>query len=225
MGMFDEWWSSLGRPNWAEWATLMLPMARKAYEAGRADERAATASPVAAPPECDGVEFCNRCNKPMRHPPTESSGHSGSVAHFVSGSCGGERCRCGRPATHKLGEEIPHDDPMPMRHNLTVYVCCAHFSEVVGGCFASTSHAIASELPASSGSVAGVAPARPDGSVYFYPHGYSVPCKDCGGMTLGDGTCVSRCQAAIAATSSRMGTTPLSRVGPVPGESKPETKG
>lgn len=53
--------------------------------------------------------------------------------HFVSASCGGEKCRiCGLPSTHKVGEEIPHDDPLPDRHNLTAYVCCAHFVEIVG---------------------------------------------------------------------------------------------
>jgi hypothetical protein len=40
----------------------------------------------------------------------------------------GERCSlCGAPATHKVGEEIPWDDPVPDRHNLTAYVCCTHF--------------------------------------------------------------------------------------------------
>lgn len=51
--------------------------------------------------------------------------------HFVSESCGGEKCgaivdlkpspvrRCGRDAKHKLGEEMMHDDPNPARHNLT----------------------------------------------------------------------------------------------------------
>jgi hypothetical protein len=53
--------------------------------------------------------------------------------HFVSASCGGEKCRvCGKPATHKLGEEILHDDPNPSRHNLTAYVCCEHFTMIVG---------------------------------------------------------------------------------------------
>lgn len=56
-----------------------------------------------------------------------------TTAHFVSGSCAGEVCRrCSEPATHKLGEEIPHDDPLPSRHNLTAYVCCIHFVEIVG---------------------------------------------------------------------------------------------
>lgn len=25
-----------------------------------------------------------------------------------------------------------HDDPLPRRHNLTAYVCCRHFTEVLG---------------------------------------------------------------------------------------------
>ena len=54
------------------------------------------------------------------------------MSAFVSAPCAGEYCRCGAPATHKLGEEIPPDDPLPNRHNLTAYVCCLHFVEVVG---------------------------------------------------------------------------------------------
>lgn len=53
--------------------------------------------------------------------------------HFVSASCGGERCQiCGDAATHKVGEEILHDDPMPIRHNLTAYVCCDCFQMIFG---------------------------------------------------------------------------------------------
>lgn len=52
--------------------------------------------------------------------------------HFVSASCRGERCHvCGSNATHKIGEEIAHDDPNPYRHNLTSYLCCIHFSVVI----------------------------------------------------------------------------------------------
>lgn len=40
-------------------------------------------------------------------------------------------CRCGEPATHKVGEEIPIDDP-ERRHNFTVYVCCHHFAQLFG---------------------------------------------------------------------------------------------
>jgi hypothetical protein len=47
------------------------------------------------------------------------------MEHFVSASCVGEKCSmCHSPATHKVGEEIPHDDPNQMRHNYTAYVCC-----------------------------------------------------------------------------------------------------
>jgi hypothetical protein len=52
--------------------------------------------------------------------------------HFVSATCRGERCAvCGDPATHKVGEEIAHDDPTPIRHNLTAYLCCAEFEAVM----------------------------------------------------------------------------------------------
>jgi hypothetical protein len=55
------------------------------------------------------------------------------MEHFISTSCVGERCQiCGAPATHKVGEEIPHDDPLPARHNLTAYVCCRHFKTLLG---------------------------------------------------------------------------------------------
>jgi hypothetical protein len=52
---------------------------------------------------------------------------------FVSGTCQGEHCSiCGEPATNKIGEEIPFDDPYPMRHNLTAYVCHVHFDLIFG---------------------------------------------------------------------------------------------
>lgn len=54
------------------------------------------------------------------------------AAHFVSASCRGEECRCGAPATHKVGEEIPHDDPAPIRHGLTAYICCGCFAHLMG---------------------------------------------------------------------------------------------
>jgi len=55
------------------------------------------------------------------------------MKHFVSASCGGEKCRmCNEPATHKVGEEIQWDDPAPERHNLTAYVCCSHFLMIMG---------------------------------------------------------------------------------------------
>lgn len=55
------------------------------------------------------------------------------MTHFVSACCQDERCSlCGVPATHKVGEELQHDDPNPNRHNLTAYVCCSHFRMLFG---------------------------------------------------------------------------------------------
>ena len=59
---------------------------------------------------------------------------SPTPSHFVSASCQGEHCAvCHQPATHKLEEAIQHDDPNPIRHELTAYVCCRHFRMIVGG--------------------------------------------------------------------------------------------
>jgi hypothetical protein len=85
------------------------------------------------------------------------------VEHFVGQSCGGELCgvcfRAGKktPAAHKLGEEIPDDYPSQATHNLTQYVCCEHFKQVVGpgasvfrGC--PTEEGARSDLNAATGS-------------------------------------------------------------------------
>lgn len=67
------------------------------------------------------------------------------MSHFVSTSCTGELCSgClargegagggAVPATHKIGEEIMWDDPMKARHNLTAYVCCDCFSQMIAPC-------------------------------------------------------------------------------------------
>jgi hypothetical protein len=40
---------------------------------------------------------------------------------------------CGQPAHKKVGEEIPHDDPQPNRHNYTAYVCQRHFNQIMFG--------------------------------------------------------------------------------------------
>lgn len=98
-----------------------------------------------------------RCKKDYLHPPpsapqatarciqhaahhehwedSEPSPPSGwRPTHPVSGTCGGEVCfLCGADATHKVGEEIPYDDPMKNRHNFTSYVCCQHFYAIFGG--------------------------------------------------------------------------------------------
>lgn len=52
---------------------------------------------------------------------------------FISASCQGETCKCrsGKPATHKVEEVIFHDDPMPIRHPLTAYVCDDCFNAIM----------------------------------------------------------------------------------------------
>lgn len=49
------------------------------------------------------------------------------VVGWVSGSCAGEWCQCGRPASHKVSEVIQSDDPVQNRHELTAYKCCLCF--------------------------------------------------------------------------------------------------
>jgi hypothetical protein len=57
-----------------------------------------------------------------------------SFEHFVSASCGGEKCgMCYAPATHKVAEVIMHDDkPNRFRHEFTQYVCCQCFGRIFG---------------------------------------------------------------------------------------------
>jgi len=50
----------------------------------------------------------------------------------LSKACVGETCWCGAPAVKKVGEEIMFDDPTPARHNLTAYVCAAHYAQMMG---------------------------------------------------------------------------------------------
>ena len=66
---------------------------------------------------------------------------SDAMEHFVSDSCEGEVCSmCADPATHKVGEEIPSDDPELMRHNYTAYVCCKHFRAIFGSAVPCANH-------------------------------------------------------------------------------------
>jgi hypothetical protein len=51
---------------------------------------------------------------------------------FVSETCEGEVCWCGKPAVRKVGEEFAYDEPNPNRHNLTRYICAHHFAELMG---------------------------------------------------------------------------------------------
>lgn len=60
------------------------------------------------------------------------------MEHFVSKTTVGESCgMCWRilgqriDASHKVGEEIPHDAPRTFGHNATQYVCCVHFAMIV----------------------------------------------------------------------------------------------
>lgn len=48
--------------------------------------------------------------------------------HEVNPYAEGESCPCGRPATHKVGEE----DAPGYRHNWTRYVCCECFGNLMG---------------------------------------------------------------------------------------------
>lgn len=52
---------------------------------------------------------------------------------FVSGCCQGEPCNiCGASAEHKVAEVIQPDDPHPVRHGLSAYVCHDCFEEIMG---------------------------------------------------------------------------------------------
>lgn len=50
---------------------------------------------------------------------------------FVSVCCEGEKCFCGVPASHKVEEVIFDDDPSPLRHPLTAYICDYHFRQIM----------------------------------------------------------------------------------------------
>lgn len=65
--------------------------------------------------------------------------HQEAAGHWVSATVQGEICSTARKhqggvalATHKVGEEVPPDDPNMFRHNLTGYVCCLCFRELLG---------------------------------------------------------------------------------------------
>lgn len=51
---------------------------------------------------------------------------------FISEACEGETCFCGAPAMRKVGETIFDDDPQPIRHELTAYLCGEHFAQIMG---------------------------------------------------------------------------------------------
>lgn len=51
-----------------------------------------------------------------------------SFDHIPPGYCDGERCICGRLATHKVAEETEQ-----VRHPFTAYLCCECFDGLFGG--------------------------------------------------------------------------------------------
>lgn len=55
-----------------------------------------------------------------------------NTERFVSQACQGETCWCGQAAEHKVEEAILFDDPVPIRHPYTTYVCHAHFRQMMG---------------------------------------------------------------------------------------------
>jgi len=56
-----------------------------------------------------------------------------SDPNFIPLSAGGEACRiCGNPAHRKVEEHVFDDDPMPVRHPFTAYLCLYHFNKVMG---------------------------------------------------------------------------------------------
>lgn len=50
----------------------------------------------------------------------------------ISKYCIGEFCWCGQIAKHKVEEVVFDDDPQPIRHPLTSYLCRQHFIELMG---------------------------------------------------------------------------------------------
>lgn len=51
---------------------------------------------------------------------------------FTSLCCYGEICTiCGKPAQRKVEEQIFEDDPMPIRHPYTAYVCLEDFNKIM----------------------------------------------------------------------------------------------
>jgi hypothetical protein len=58
--------------------------------------------------------------------------HYGVVDYEKSKSCMGVNCKCGKPASRKVGEEILWGDKLPNRHNCTAYICQDCFDKIFG---------------------------------------------------------------------------------------------
>lgn len=81
---------------------------------------------------CNPPDYLACCMSPPAPLPATPPAPEGQFRHFVSVCCGGERCFCGKPAEHKVEEVIFDDDPIPVRHPYTSYICHAHFVQVMG---------------------------------------------------------------------------------------------
>jgi hypothetical protein len=75
-----------------------------------------------------GLKECDCISEPLYASPVVPA----PEGVFVSETCEGEVCWCGKPAVRKVGEEFAHDEPNPNRHNLTRYICAHHFAELMG---------------------------------------------------------------------------------------------
>lgn len=55
-----------------------------------------------------------------------------SDPNFTPASAKGEKCSiCQKPAQRKVEEQIFEDDPYPIRHSFTAYVCLEHFNLIM----------------------------------------------------------------------------------------------
>lgn len=55
--------------------------------------------------------------------------------HIVPDYTVGEKCNCGKPASHKVAEDAPmiFDQPgQVVRHAFTTYLCCQCFTDLMG---------------------------------------------------------------------------------------------
>lgn len=58
---------------------------------------------------------------------------------YIPASAQGEKCRCGAAAARKVEEVIFSDDPHPIRHPFTTYICLE--------CFELLMHPAADDVP------------------------------------------------------------------------------
>ena len=69
----------------------------------------------------------------MRPDPPDPADQPVLFPVFRPASSVGETCAlCSQDAWRKVEETIFHDDPHPMRHPLTTYLCLEHFNVLMG---------------------------------------------------------------------------------------------